>query len=58
MMWVEMLKKSDAFEAFKKFKNLLEKEKNEKIYFLRTYQGGEFNSDEFTKFYIFEGIKR
>lgn len=43
MMWVAMSKeKSDAFEAFKKFKNLVKKEKDGKICCLRIDQGGEF----------------
>ena len=44
-MWVAMIeKKSEAFQAFIKFKNLAEAEKGMKIGCLRTDQGGEFTS--------------
>ena len=44
-MWVAMKeKKSEAFQAFIKFKNLAEAEKGMKIGCLRTDQGGEFTS--------------
>ena len=50
LTWVEMLQcKSDAFEAFKRFKNLVETEKGVKIKTFRSDRGGEFTSEEFSK---------
>ena len=44
-----MLKrKSDAFDAFKKFKEIV---KEHKLGCLRIYQGGEFNSSELLEFF-------
>ena len=58
-MWVPMIKnKSEAFQAFVKFKNLAEAEKGMKIGCLRTDQGGEFTSSNFSKFCSEHGIKR
>ena len=58
-MWVAMIKnKSEAFQAFVKFKNLAEAEKGMKIGCLRTDQGGEFTSSIFSKFCSEHGIKR
>ena len=49
LTWVEMLQcKSDAFEAFKHFKNLAKIEKGMKIKTLRSDRGGKFTSDEFS----------
>ena len=57
--WVAMLQhKSDACEAFKKFKALAETEKGVKLKALRTDRGGEFTSTEFSNFCISNGIKR
>ena len=43
LAWVAMLQcKSDAFEAFKRFKNLAETEKGVKVKTLRSDRGGEF----------------
>ena len=50
--------KSDAFEAFKHFKNLAKIEKGMKIKTLRSDRGGEFTSDEFSKYCLEHGIKR
>ena len=50
--------KSDAFEAFKHFKSLAETEKGVKIKTLRSDRGGEFTSDEFSKYCLEHGIKR
>ena len=59
LTWVAMLQcKSDAFEAFKRFKNLAETEKGMKIKTLRSNRGGEFTSDEFTNYCLKNGIKR
>ena len=47
-MWVYFLKqKSEAFEAFKKFKAAVEKESGLKIKDLRSDRGGEFTFKEF-----------
>ena len=44
-MWSILLKeKGDAFEKFKEFKKLVEKEVNKEIVTLRTDRGGEFTS--------------
>ena len=59
LTWVAMLQcKSDAFEAFKHFKNLVETKKGLKIKTLRSDRGGEFTLDEFSKYYLEHGIKR
>ena len=50
--------KAENFEAFKKFKDLFEVEKNVKLKFLRRDRGGEFNSIEFAKFCEDNGIYR
>ena len=50
--------KYDAFEAFKHFKSLAETEMGMKIKTLRSDRGGEFTSDEFTKYFLEHGIKR
>ena len=58
-MWTILLKeKSEAFEKFKEFKSLVEKEVNSKIGTLRTDRGGEFTSKEFHEFCNKSGIKR
>ncbi|GJY66091.1 retrovirus-related pol polyprotein from transposon TNT 1-94 [Tanacetum coccineum] len=57
--WVYFLKeKSQAFEAFKKFKAMVEKEKGLKIKSMRSDRGGEFLSKEFNKFCEDNGIRR
>ena len=59
LIWVAMLQhKSDALEAFKKFKALAETEKGGKLKAVRTDRGGEFTSMEFSNFCISNGIKR
>ena len=59
LMWVAMIKnKSEAFQAFVKFKNLAEAEKGMKIGCLRTDQRGEFTSSIFSNFCSEHGIKR
>ena len=48
MTWVYFLKeKYEAFEKFKEFQNLVERETKENIGTLRTDNGGEFTSNEF-----------
>lgn len=57
--WIYFLtKKSEAFETFKVFKNLVEKEAKTVIRGLRTDRGGEFCSDKFNQFCKDNGIKR
>ena len=59
LIWVAMLQqKSDAFEAFKRFKTLAETEKGVKLRALRTDRGGEFTSTEFSNYCNSNGIKR
>ena len=50
--------KSNVFEAFKCFKKLEETEKGMKIKTIRSDRGGEFTSDEFSKYGLKHGIKR
>nr|GEX11468.1 retrovirus-related Pol polyprotein from transposon TNT 1-94 [Tanacetum cinerariifolium] len=57
--WVSFLnEKSQAFEAFKKFKAMVEKEKGLKIKSMRSDRGGELLSKEFNKFYEDNEIQR
>jgi hypothetical protein len=57
--WVYLLKeKSGAFESFKNFKALVEKESGNSIQCLRTDRGGEYLSNTFNEFCSAEGIKR
>ena len=59
LTWVVILQcKSDAFEAFKRFKNLVETEKGLKVKTLKSDRGGEFTSKEFSKHCLEYGIKR
>ncbi|KAL0313353.1 UNVERIFIED_CONTAM: Retrovirus-related Pol polyprotein from transposon TNT 1-94 [Sesamum radiatum] len=53
-----LTEKSEAFNSFKCFKTMVEKETGLSIKCLRTDRGGEFNSNEFNKFCIENGIKR
>ena len=50
--------KSDAFEAFKKFKALAETQKGVNLKALRTDRGGEFTSTKFSNYCINNGIKK
>ncbi|PNX80846.1 copia-type polyprotein [Trifolium pratense] len=52
------LDKAGAFESFKKFKAVAEKESGCQILSLRTDKGGEFMSEAFNKFCTEQGIKR
>ena len=57
--WTYFLKeKSEAFEHFKMFKKLVETETSKKIKCLRTDRGGEYTSNEFSKFCKEEGVRR
>ncbi|CAJ2658384.1 unnamed protein product [Trifolium pratense] len=53
-----MQEKSSAFELFKRFKSLVEKESGCLIKCLRTNRGGEFTSAMFNDFCSSQGIKR
>ncbi|GAU49921.1 hypothetical protein TSUD_180390 [Trifolium subterraneum] len=47
MIWLYHIKaKSEAFEVFKRFKTLVEKQSNKQIKVLRTDGGGEYTSDK------------
>jgi len=57
--WVYFLSdKSEAFDVFKKFKALVEKETGNSICCLCTDRDGEFTSLEFNQFYSTNGITR
>jgi transposase InsO family protein len=57
--WVYLLKeKSAAFEIFKNFKALVEKESGCSIQCLRSDRGGEYTSNSFIEYCRDEGIKR
>jgi transposase InsO family protein len=58
MTWVYFLKqKSEAFEKFKIFHQLVENEVKEKIGTLRTDNGGEFTSNEFKTYFTSNEIR-
>jgi transposase InsO family protein len=50
--------KSNAFDAFKAWKVMVEKQAERKVKILRTNNGMEFCSNEFKLFYRKEGIVR
>jgi len=57
--WIYILKeKSRAFEIFKLFKSLVEKESGCFIKCLRSDRGGEYTSAEFNEFCKSNGIRR
>jgi len=57
--WVYFLgEKSEAIEAFKRFKARVEKEIGKDIQCLRTDRGGEYTSNEFANVCESNGIKR
>lgn len=59
MVWVTFLKhKSEAFERFKIFRKMVERETNLKLKCLRLDRGGEFTSQEFIEYCEKHGIKR
>ena len=52
MTWVCILnKKTEAFNHFKRFKELIENELDLKIKCLRSDNGGEFTLNEFSNYY-------
>ena len=59
MAWVCFLKKkSESFESFKIFKEMVENETDLKIKTLSPDNGGEFTSNEFWNYCEEQGIKR
>ena len=59
MVWAYLLKeKSEVFENFQSFKNLVQIVTKEKIAPLRTDNGGEFTSNNFLAYCQEKGIKR
>ncbi|GAA0162208.1 transmembrane signal receptor [Lithospermum erythrorhizon] len=57
--WIYLLTcKSEAFDHFKKFRNMVEKETSMSIKCFRSDRGGEFNSTEFNTYCEDNGIKR
>ncbi|GJU21073.1 zinc finger, CCHC-type containing protein [Tanacetum coccineum] len=58
-MWAYFLTSKDqAFDTFKEFRQRIETEMRLKLRMLRTYRGGEFTSNEFTKHCKEHGIAR
>jgi transposase InsO family protein len=56
--WIYFLKaKDDVFSKFQEFKALVENLSRRKIKILRSYNGGEYTSNEFKDFCREEGIK-
>lgn len=52
MMWVALIKfKHEMLAEFKKFEVKVEKQSGQKLKILMTDGGGEFNSNEFNKFF-------
>ena len=50
--------KSEAFEKFKWYLEIVEKEIGKRLKCFRLDRGGEFISNEFNNFFIERGIKR
>ncbi|GJT33597.1 zinc finger, CCHC-type containing protein [Tanacetum coccineum] len=58
-MWVYFLSTKDqAFDTFKEYKSMVEKELRTTLKMLRTDRGGEFTSNEFTQYCKENGIAR
>ena len=58
-MWSILLKeKREAFDKFKRFKSIVEREMGNSMKTLRTDRGGEFVSNEFSAFCESNGITR
>lgn len=59
MTWVYFLReRSEVFNIFKKFKNMVEKQSGHHIKVLRSDRGAEYTSREFNKFCEDEGVSR
>lgn len=57
--WIYFMhEKASAFNVFKQFKALVEKESGIQVQCLRTDKGGEFKSNSFNDFCRYRGIKR
>ena len=57
--WIYFLKaKSKVFQRFREFKTLVENQTRRKIRVLRTNNGGEYTSNEFSKYCSLEGFKK
>ncbi|GAU25767.1 hypothetical protein TSUD_222240 [Trifolium subterraneum] len=57
MIWLYHIKaKSEAFEVFKRFKTLVEKQSDKSIKVLRTDGGGEYTSKEFENYCIIHEV--
>lgn len=57
-VWVYILKRKDeVFQRFKEWRALVEKSSGKQIKTLRTDNGGEYTSTEFTSYLLKEGIK-
>ena len=57
-MGVILKQKSDVFEIFKKWKDLIENETGKKLKCLRSDNGGEYCSNSFKDYFSINGIKR
>ena len=58
-IWIYFLReKSEAFNKFKEFKALVEKQRGYHLKTLRSDRGGEFTSNEFNDYCKQEGIRR
>ena len=58
-LWIFILKnKNDALASFKQWKILIDNQSGRKVIRFRTYNGLEFYSEEFERFYKGEGIAR
>ena len=53
-----MKNKDEVFSRFKEFKSLIENHTEKKINTIQSYNGGEFNSNEFKELCKESGIKR
>lgn len=59
VMWAYLMKtKDDVLQTFKMFRRKVETETGERIKVLRTDRGGEFLSNEFTKYCNETGLER
>ena len=57
--WVYFLKhKSETFDKFKEFKELVQKHSGLSIKILRLDKGGEYKSNEFLEYCRYHGIKK